>query len=279
MRTLGWWTGIFVTILGAAGFAVAVSSKHRSEALWPVWATLAVGLCIAAGLVAAHGLRSWHDLSREQPLPWRTTVLPTAAMGIGVLLVLAAGELFAEHPGSGWRGDVLVVLALTGGSFAGAAMFGVRTAAATRAVPSGEDIVGFEADILQLIALRRLLQRLSSGLGSLVALSTLALGAGVLLSKNLPRELVVTFGAGGSALVGLFYAPAAAAIRGRGERLANLIFAITKPDDVAELIDQIERRSKLEQLMGLDRTLLGDLQSAIPILGPLIAAAAIFLPK
>lgn len=57
-----------------------------------------------------------------------------------------------------------------------------------------------------------------------------------------------------------------------------MIFATTKPGDATELVDHLERRSKLEQLIGVDRTLFGDLQSAIPVLGPLIAAAAVFLP-
>ncbi|MFI5912071.1 hypothetical protein [Dactylosporangium sp. NPDC051541] len=277
MRRISWWNGIFVAVLGAAGFAVALSSAHRAEALWPVWAALAVGLCVAAGVVAGRGLASWQELARAQRLPWSRTVLPTAAIGVGVLLALAAGELGAVHPGRGWRGDVLVVLAFAGGSFAGVAMFGVATAAATRPDP-GADMAGLEAAIVELIALRRRLQGLLSALGSLVTLSTLALGAGILLGRNQPPELVVVFGAGGSALVGLFYAPAAAALRGRGERLAALVFAAAKPGDVVGLIEQIERRSKLEQLLGLDRTVLGDLQSAIPVLGPLIAAAAIFLP-
>lgn len=278
MRKSHWWSGVFVMLMGLAGFAITLTSAHRSAPLWQVWAALAVSLCAAAGLVATYGIASWRGLSQTQRLPWRATVLPTVAMGVGALLVLVTGELLAARPGSGWRGDVLVILSMLGAAFAGATMFGIRAAVVMQPVPT-DDMAAFEQAIVELTRLRRLLQRLSSALGSLVALSTLALGAGILLGKNQPGELVVVFGGAGSAAVGLFYAPAAAAIRARGEHLATVIFATTKPGDATELVDRLERRSKLEQLIGVDRTLFGDLQTAIPVLGPLIAAAAVFLPN
>jgi hypothetical protein len=273
-----WRGGVFVTFMGFAGLAITLSSAHRSAALWPVWAVLAVSLCIAAGLVAVYALASWRDLSPARRLPWRTAVLPTAVIGIAVLLALVSNELLATRPGGGWRGDVLVFLAFTGGGCAGAVMLGVRSTVVKQSVPP-EDMTAFEAAIVELTGLRRRLQRLLAALGSLVALSTLALGAGMLLGNYQPREIVVVFGGAGSALVGIFYAPAATAVRVRGERLVAMILATTKLSDATELVAHLERRAKLEQLIGVDRTLFGDLQSAIPVLGPLIAGAAVFLPR
>jgi hypothetical protein len=44
-------------------------------------------------------------------------------------------------------------------------------------------------------------------------------------------------------------------------------------------LNQAEDRSKLEQLLGADRSVVADLQTGLVILGPLIASAATaFLP-
>lgn len=134
-----WWVGAVVTLMGLAGFAVALTSTHRFSALWQVWSALVVSLCGAAGLVAIYGLASWRNLSRTWALSWRESVLPTVMVGVGALLVLVAGELFSAEPGSGWRGDLLVVLAIVGGGFAGTAMFGVRAAVLSRPVPAGRE--------------------------------------------------------------------------------------------------------------------------------------------
>ncbi|NUR26638.1 MAG: hypothetical protein HOV83_12475 [Catenulispora sp.] len=278
MSRSGRWNGVVVAGLGLGGLAVALSSRHRSAPLWPVWAVLAVSLSGAAGLVAVYGLASWHGLSRTRPLPWRATILPTAGIVAGVPLTLVAGELLAASPGSGWRGDVLVMLTVAGGACAGLAMFGLRAVVLALPVATG-DVAALEDAVVEAIALRRLLQRLASALGWLVALSTLALGAGISLSDNAPRELVVVFGGAGSAMVATFYAPAAVAMRVHGERLVAAIFAERTPDDATELVDRVEKRMKLESLIGVDRTLFGDLQAAIPVLGPLVVAAAVFLPK
>lgn len=265
-----------VVVLGVAGLLIALSSNSRANPLWQVWATLAVTLCGSSGLVALHGLAQWRELVAVRPLPRGSTILPTAVVFAGALVVITAAELVAAQPGNGWRGDLLVLLAVSGGACAGAAMFGVRHLAMTQLQTA--DPAGLEASMVELVGLRRRLQRLASGLGALVALSTLALGAGILMAKNAPRELVIVFGGGGSATVGVFYAPAAAAIRRCGEQLVAAMFA-DAPADRAAVVDRAEQRMKLEQVIGVDRTLLSELQAAIPVLGPLIAAAAVFIPR
>lgn len=272
-----WWSGAVAVVMACAGLAVTLTSARAFEPLWQVWATLAISLCGAAGLVGAYGLAAWRRLSAHHRLPRHETVLPTVVAGIGALVVLAAGEVFSKNPGSGWRGDILVILTVSAGGFAGAAMFGVRVA--VKAVPVSSELAASEATVVALTDLRRRLHRLASALGSLVTLSTLALGAGVLLSGNQARELVVVFGGGGAATIAAFYVPAAVAIRVRGEALLTAVLGTREPKDTAELVEHLEQRAKLEQHLGVDRTLFGDLQAAIPVLGPLVAAAAVFLPK
>ncbi|MGY0499373.1 hypothetical protein ACWZHB_12895 [Nocardia sp. FBN12] len=277
MSSSYWRNCLFAVLLGVAGLGIALSSRYRSDAIWPVWASLAVSLCSAAGLVGGYGLDAWRSVSHGQQIPLRNTAVPTALLGIGVLLVLSVGELSAARPGSGWRGDLLVAIACLGGGLAGATMFGIRHTA-NLPLPQGT-FEQREQAVVALVSLRRLLQRLTTALGSLVALSTLALGASVLMTKNPAKELVVVFGAGGSILVGAFYVPAAAALRGRGERLSAAIFVSAAPTTTTELVERLEQRSKLEQLMGVDRTAYAELSTALPVLSPLIASAAIFLPK
>lgn len=272
-----WRNGLLALLLGGAGVAIVLSSSHRSDALWPVWACLAVGLCAASGLVGGYGLDSRAAVIQGRRIPSRSTVLPTVLLGIAVVLVLAFGELSSAHPGSAWRGDLLVAITCLGGGPAGRTMFSIRAVANLR-VPQA-DFAQLEQDVVALVALQRLLQRLTTALGSLVALSTLALGASVLLTKTPAKEIVVLFGAGGSILVGAFYVPATAALRLHGERRVSATFASTAPTTAAQLIERLEQRSKLDQLVGVDRTAYAELSTALPVLSPLIAGAAIFLPK
>ena len=129
------------------------------------------------------------------------------------LVALAALLLAAQVPLTGgtgsWRAGALVAIMLLGGVPALVVMLAVRLAAGgdeLSSTPGGQ--------VADLIALRRLLQRLLPALGSLVALSTLALGAAMAIGPEpsagsavapLPEEAVTFFGAGGSLLVGLAY--------------------------------------------------------------------------
>lgn len=99
------------------------------------------------------------------------------------------------------------------------------------------------------------------------------------MNPSQSRELVVVFGGAGATAVGLLYAPAAVAVRAHGERLVDAILGTGRPADLAGLVGRLEQRAKLEQHVGVDRTLFGDLQAAVPVLAPLVAAAAVFLPK
>jgi hypothetical protein len=142
-----------------------------------------------------------------------------------------------------------------------------------------------------LMALRQLLQRLLAAVGSLVALSTLALGAASALQQSLPAgsahsqaaqlapQTVLFFGGVGSALVAVAYGPASTALKTWAQRLCDELFPLQEADTAAVILNQAEDRSKLGQFLGADRSVVADLQTGLAILGPLIAsAAAAFLP-
>ena len=266
----------------AAGTWIVLTSPYRDLPGWPVWAAMAVVLSTAAGAVFAYGLERWAELRGLQVVRTRQVARPIAGIVALAVLLLVAQVALTGWTGT-WRGAALVALALAGGAPALGAMFGVRLAArGGRLSPTRG---GQAAD---LITLRRLLQRLLPALGSLVALSTLALGAARAIRPQplpssaaaaLPPEAVVFFGAVGSLLVGLAYVPAATALRHRGERLCDELLPLRKADEASEVLRLADERQRLEQLLGVDRGIFAELQSGLVILGPLLAsAAAAFLP-
>jgi len=268
---------------------VSTPSAARGAPLWPVWASLAVALTSTAGLVFGYGLARWADLSALCPVRVRDVAVPVAGLlAVAVLAGLTglALTLTAHRAGTGWqafRGWALVAVALLGAVPAVAVMYGIRRvagggpAASTRGEQAGA-----------LMALRRLLQRLLAAVGSLVALSTLALGAAFALQQSLsahsraaqlPPQTVLIFGGAGSALVAVAYGPASTALTTWAQRLCDDLFPLDEADKAAVILNQAEDRSKLGQLLGADRSIVADLQTGLAILGPLIASAATaFLP-
>ena len=271
---------------------VLTPSTARGAPLWPVWASLAVALTSTAGAVFGYGLARWTELATLRPIRLPDVIVPVA--GLATVAVLAgltgvALTVTAHRAGTGWaaiRGWALTSVAVLGAVPAVAAMFGIRYAARSGQVPG---MRGEQADTL--MALRRLLQRLLAAVGSLVALSTLALGAALALQQSLPAgsahgtaaplapQTVLIFGGAGSALVALAYGPASTALKTQAQRLCDELFPLHQADEAAAILNQAEDRNKLEQLLGVDRSVVADLQTGLAILGPLIAsAAAAFLP-
>jgi hypothetical protein len=274
---------VLVPVLGLVlGAGIVFTSPLREEPGWPAWAALAIVLTTAAGAVFVYGLKRWAELRQLQVIRMRAVL--HLVIGLVVLsAALVVGQVSLTSWAGSWRGGALVAIALLGGTPAFGVVFGIRLAARgdqLSTTPGGQ-----AAD---LIALRRLLQRLLPALGSLVALSTLALGAAMAMrtepvpgstAAELPAEAVIFFGAGGSLLVGLAYLPSAAALRDRGQLLCDDLFPLRKADEAATVLRLAEERQRLEQLLGVDRSALADLQSGLIILGPLLAsAAAAFIP-
>lgn len=279
------------------GFAFGVivvltPSTARGTPLWPVWAALAVALTSTAGAVFGYGLARWADLCALRPMHVRDVVVPVAGLlAVAVLTVLTglALTITAHRTGTSWsafRGWALVSAALLGAVPAVAVMSGIRHAARGRLAAG---LMGEQAAAL--IALRRLLQRLLAAVGSLVALSTLALGAAFALQQSLPAgfahgraaqlapQTVLIFGGAGSALVAVAYGPASTALTTWAQRLCDELFPLGVAGKAADILNQAQDRSKLEHLLGADRSVVADLQTGLAILGPLLASAATaFLP-
>lgn len=276
----------YVPLVPALGFTagawIAFTSPFRNLPGWPAWASLAIVLTTAAGAVFVYGLGRWVELRELQVIRTRDVAYPIVGVVTLAVLLLIGQVSLTKWTGT-WRGGALVAVTFIGGAPALGVMFGVRLAARGNQLSSTRG--GQAAD---LIALRRLLQRLLAALGSLVALSTLALGAARAMRPQplpssaaaaLPAEGVIFFGAAGSLLVGLAYGPSASALRNRAQRLCDELFPLRKADEASDVLRLADERQRLEQLLGVDRSLLAELQSGLVILGPLLAsAAAAFLP-
>ncbi|MFD0857042.1 hypothetical protein ACFQ07_32750, partial [Actinomadura adrarensis] len=121
-----------------------------------------------------------------------------------IVLTAAAGD--ARTDWAATRGWGLTSIAAIGAVPALAVMYGIWHAA------HSESAVGEHGkQVAELVALRQLLQRVLPAVGSLVALSTLALGAAVAAQRGLPGrpvpagapQSVLIFGGVGSVLVAL----------------------------------------------------------------------------
>src|SRR5215211_6245752 len=137
-------------------------------------------------------------------------------------------------------------------------MEGIRHAANSKLVSGTRG-----KQVVVLVGLRQLLQRLLAAVGSLVALSTLAIGASSTLEQSLaagsgqsaaatlPPQFVLVFGGAGSLLVAVFYVPAAGALERRGQSLSAELFPLNEANEASAILSLAENRNKLEQLLGV----------------------------
>ena len=127
------------------------------------------------------------NLSALRPVRLRDAAIPVAGL-LAVAVVAGLGGLAltvtAHRTGTGWpafRGWALMSVALLSAGPGVAVMYGIRHVAGGKPTSCTG---GEQASVL--MALQRLLQRLLAAVGSLVALSTLALGAALALEQSLP---------------------------------------------------------------------------------------------
>lgn len=258
-------------LLAAAFLGVSVwvvlSAAGRSEAAFPVWAALVLSMAPVNVMVFGSGVRATFELGG----PVRRAGLVASCV---VALVAAGLALGLVLSGSGLnRGFVLVSAALVAcvPTLAGL----IRIAALARRVPTGS--VGEQVTHLELLL--RVARRLLVGAGALVALTTVSLGAAVILQREVQAgqehssDVVLIFGGVGSALLAAAYLPAAVGIRARAGRLASHLFPLPAGDDAAVVLGALRDRSEFVRLLGTDRTVWNDLQSGSVILAPLLAAA------
>ncbi len=277
--------GRFVVV--ALGFAFGLwfvlSSPYRPAPLWQAWAPLLVALTTTAGAAFPYGLDRWAELGQlldgHQVRVHNVASRVAAVVAVPLVIGVASTRLHGQAQAS-WRGVALVAVLLVGGVPAAGAMEGVRHAA--RNWPSSEP---GGRQVAVLIKLRDLLQRLLAALGALVALWTFTIGAAVVLQRSLagsvqgvvvgaPQQLVLIFGGVGSLLVALFYVPAAAALQRRGQNVCEELFPLHEAKEASAILSSAEDRHKLQQLLGIDRGVVADLQTGLAILGPLFGSAA-----
>lgn len=267
--------------LGAAiGLYVVLtsSSATRAAPMWWVWAPLALAFTTTGGAVFLYGLDRWAELSRyRQPRVRDLAARIVAIAAIAGLSVLGTMLLLSGPTRSTWR-FMALISSFLGAVPAALVMEGVRRAA------NEESVHGTKGEqVAVLVRLRQLLQRLLAAVGSLVALSTLAAGAVLALQRSLPADpgatqlpsqTVLIFGGAGSLLIALFYVPAATALQRRGQTLCDELFPLNNADEAATILSLAEDHHKLEQLLGVDRGVIADLQTGLVILSPLLASAA-----
>jgi hypothetical protein len=250
-----------------------------------VWAPLVVAFTATAGAVFVYGLNRWAKVSEEHK------VRPSAVAGriatiiaLPLLVLIGSTQLPGSVRPSG-RHILLIDILILGGIPAAGAMEGIRHAANNKLVSGTRG-----RQVVVLVGLRQLLQRLLTAVGSLVALSTLAIGASATLEQRLaansgqsaaatlPPEFVLVFGGAGSLLVAVFYVPAAGALDRSGQALSTELFPLNEADEASAVLSVADNRNKLEQLLGVGNGAFVDLQTGLAILGPLLAsAAAVFL--
>jgi hypothetical protein len=196
------------------GYHPSLSAVNGSAQTWQARTTSAAVYSMNAAATNHAAGRDRRELSR--PVGNSRSVRPTPQPE-------SSSRPSSHRAGTGWsafRGWALVSVALLGAVPAVAVMDGISHAA------SGGLAAGTRGERAgAVMALRRLLQRLLAAVGSLVALSTLALGAAFALQQNLPAgfapgraaqlapQTVLIFGGAGSALVAAAYAPASTALK------------------------------------------------------------------
>jgi hypothetical protein len=254
---------------GAGALAIAWTNPDRGiEPAWYVWATIATFLGVVSGSSFGSGVVRRRDVNRIQRVPSRR-VIP--AVVFFVLLAAASVPLSSIFIGEAlsWRGAAFAGIAIVGALPAGAALAAIRSLA-LRGVDGapGRQLAG-------LISLRRMLNRLLAILGSLVVLVTLVNAAGLNWGSGprIPVSAVIFSGAAGTVLVAMLYVPTAALLRRRCAAFVDEHFAL---DAVPRpgLVAAAEERMKLEEILAINRTTLGELQSALLIVSPLLAGAA-----
>jgi hypothetical protein len=266
----------------AFGLYFVLTSPFQHDPLWLVWAPLVIAFTGAAGAVFLYGIGRWAELtgSGGTRISLRDAAIRVAPVGVLVIFVLAWSPWLPAPMHFTLRFAALIAIPLLGGITAAGAMEGIRQVATRQ---PDDRTRGGQAALV--VSLRQLLQRLLLALGSLVALSTLALGPSVNLLRKLaesphfrvhqlPPQFVLVFGGLGSLFVALYYAPAATAIQRRGQQLCDDLFPLAEADEAATILTVADDRRKLEQLLGVDRTVAADLQTGLVILGPLLASAA-----
>lgn len=276
------WPRVVRTLMMLAGAAVAFGVAYTNpdrqlpqyHSKWLLWATAAGVLGALSGSTIGSGVARWHDLQRIQRVPVSRVVPSLAAF-----LVLVAGAVVTTQAilGSdfGWRSMAFVSLVVLGGLPAGATIAGLR-------IVSMRGLTGTPGEQLAaLMRLRRILVRVLQMMGSLLLMMVLvgATAVGWGGSERIPQSTAFAIGAAGTILIALMHVPTATLLRRRCQVYVDE-FSDLGHVAKADLITAAEDRIKLEEILGVNRTSVSELQSGLVILGPLLATTiAAVIPK
>ncbi|MEE6262718.1 hypothetical protein [Plantactinospora sonchi] len=279
---LAGWPRVVRTLMMMAGAATALGvaytnpDRHLSQyhSKWLLWASVAGVLGALSGSTIGSGVARWHDLQQIQRVPVRRVVPSVVAF-----LALVAGAVVATHAilGSGltWRSLAFVSFVVLGALPAGATLAGLR-------VVSMRGLTGTPGEQLAaLMRLRRILVRVLQMMGSLLLMMVLvgATAVGWGSSERIPQSTAFVIGAAGSILIALMHIPTATLLRRRCQVYVDE-FSDLAHVAKADLITAAEDRIKLEEILGVNRTSVSELQSGLVILGPLLATTiAAVIPK
>jgi len=279
---LAGWPRVVRTTMMVAGAAVALwvaytnPDRHLPQfhGKWLLWASIAGVLGALSGSTIGSGVARWHDLQQIQRVPVRRVVPSVVAF-----LALVVGAVVTTYAilGSGltWRSVVFVSIVVLGALPAGATLAGLR-------VISMRGLSGAPGEQLAaLMRLRRILGRVLQMMGSLLLMLVLvgAAAVGWGSSEKIPQSTAFVIGAAGSILIALMHIPTATLLRRRCQVYVDEFSDIAHVAK-ADLITAAEDRIKLEEILGVNRTSLSELQSGLVIIGPLLATTiAAIIPK
>jgi hypothetical protein len=276
---LAGWSRVVRTLMMLVGAAIALGvaySNPSRKGQWVLWAAIAGLLGALSGSTIGSGVARWHDLQKIQRVPVRR-IVPSVVF----FLLLVAGSIAASYAilGNGltWRAVAFASLAVLGALPAGATLAGLR-------VVSMRGLTGTPGEQLAaLMRLRRILTRVLQMMGSLLLMMVLVCAAAVSLgpanNERIAQSTAYVIGAAGSILIALVHVPTATLLRRRCQVYVDEFSNIAQVAK-ADLIAAAENRIKLEEILGVNRTTLGELQSGLVIIGPLAATAvAAIIPK
>jgi hypothetical protein len=274
---------LVVAVFGLAAWSVWIWSfveqqRALDDLAFLVWGMLVVALGVTSGVVFVYGFVSCASIDAIQPVDWRP-LRGRAAGAAAVASTLLCFNLVINLSTGTVRGVALTVLAIIGGTPAATAMLGIRAAVAR----SESVAMGTARRLQSYLELRRLASQLLTALGSLVALTTFALGASIVAHGTWQglqtAEVILVFGAFGTTLVALGYQVPRVGLRREARSLLHELAPLTGLE-ASTLRQELEEREKVERYLGLHTGLLTELQAGIVILSPLIAAAtALLIPS
>ncbi|MFC6016240.1 hypothetical protein ACFP2T_08525 [Plantactinospora solaniradicis] len=276
------WPRVVRTLMMVAGAALALwvaftnPDRHLPQfrAQWILWASVAGVLGALSGSTIGSGVARWHDLQQIQRVPVRRVIPAVLAF-----LVLVVGAVLTAYAilgrGLTWRSLAFVSIVVLGALPAGATLAGLRVVAMRGLTGApGEQLAA-------LMRLRRILARVLQMMGSLLLMMVLvgAAAVGWGSSEKIPQSTALVIGAAGSILIALMHVPAATLLRRRCQVYVDEFSDIAHVAK-ADLVAAAEDRIKMEEILGVNRTSLSELQSGLVIIGPLLATAiAAIIPK